>query len=197
MSAPPFEQGNSDLRSLNIFSGLLYSCNDGDQTGLTSCTGEYAASPVDDSLAFLTPRVWANPTLNGSKWAFDSFRQSILILFEIVSLEGWIDVMSSAMNISGRDQQPVTNIAQWNSIFFLLYNLLGVIIILALFVRYVSFAFEDLPEADSFSVLSSRISVPRLETHSLPAINDNGLICRSSSRPRPRLSFRERGHSSQ
>ena len=122
--------------SLNIFSGLLYYCNDDDSTGKSACIGEYYVAPVDDSLSYLVPRVWSNPGLMESRWAFDSFRESILILFEIVSLEGWIDVMASVMNITGRDEQPETNHSQWNAIFFVLFNLFGGVIILTLFLRY-------------------------------------------------------------
>lgn len=123
--------------SLNIFSGLLYYCNDGDSSGKSACINEYLAAPVDATLDYLVPRVWANPTLNESKWAFDSFRESLLILFEIVSLEGWIDVMASVMNITDRDEQPQTNASQWNAIFFVLFNLFGGVIILTLFLRCV------------------------------------------------------------
>ncbi|ORY24315.1 high-affinity cell membrane calcium channel [Naematelia encephala] len=124
---------------LNIFAGLLYTCNDDNSSGIDSCIGEYSASPVDDSLSFLVPRVWANPGLDDSTsvWAFDSFRQAMLILFEIISLEGWIDVMESLMNVVGRDQQAQPNASQWNAIYALLYNLFGGVIILTLFVSII------------------------------------------------------------
>lgn len=124
---------------LNIFARKLASCNDdGDNiSGVGDCTGEYLASPIDDSLGFLAPRAWANPSFDGSIWAFDNFRQSILILFEIVSLEGWTDTMSSAMNIVGIGEQPQTNVSQWNAIFFIIFNLFGGVIILTVFLTYV------------------------------------------------------------
>jgi len=124
-------------RSLNIFSGLSYSCNDSSSSGLGDCNGEFSSNPVDNSLSFLAPKVWSNPGLDTSTtvWAFDSFRQSVLILFEIVSLEGWIDVMSASMSIVGRDVQSQENASQWNALFFLIFNLFGGVIILTLFVR--------------------------------------------------------------
>ncbi|WVQ85091.1 hypothetical protein IAT38_007255 [Cryptococcus sp. DSM 104549] len=121
----------------NIFSGLLYYCNDNDSSGLTDCIGEFSTSSVDDSITYLVPRVWSTPTVDASVWAFDSFRQSILILFEIVSLEGWIDVMASVMNIAGRDQQPVEMASQWNAIFMVIFNLFGGVIIFTLFVSII------------------------------------------------------------
>lgn len=113
----------------------MASCNDGAENigGRSDCTGEFLHSPIDNSLAFLAPRAWGNPTFDGSKWSFDDFRTSILILFEIVSLEGWTDVMSSAMNIIGQNEQPQTNAQQWNSIFFIIFNLFGGVVILTVF----------------------------------------------------------------
>ena len=89
---------------------------------------------MGNSFNFLVPRVWNNPAPS-TVFSFDSFRDSLLILFEIVSLEGWIDVMSVATSAKGRNLQPQTNASQANAIFFLIYNLLGAIVILTLFVR--------------------------------------------------------------
>lgn len=121
--------------SLNIFSGRLASCSDGNAAGVADCVNEYMHEVND--IEFLAPRVWANPSFDGSIWAFDTFRESMLILFEIVSLEGWTDVMSSAMNIVARGVQPVTNHQQWNSIFFLIFNLFGAVIILTVFLAII------------------------------------------------------------
>ena len=69
------------------------------------------------------------------EFSFDNFPASMLILFEIMSLEGWIDVMSVAMSITGRGQQPQINVSQANTIFFVIYNLLGAVVILMVVVR--------------------------------------------------------------
>ena len=125
---------------LNIFAGLMNQCNDTDDsiTGITNCVGEFNTNIIGDSNAFTfpVPRVWDNPAPS-TTFSFDSFRSSLLILFEIVSLEGWIDVMSVAVSIKGAGEQPQTNVAQANAIFFLIYNLLGGVVILTLFVRWV------------------------------------------------------------
>ena len=97
-------------------------------------------SPVDNSLNFLVPRIWSNPAIteSTSSYAFDSFRESILILFEVIPLEGWIDVMTSLMNIAGSGLQSQQNASQWNAIFMLIFNLFASVIILTLFVTWVS-----------------------------------------------------------
>lgn len=139
MSHPFVRQKDVADGSLNIFSGLLKACNDGgdDATGFGTCVGEFQQSSVDDSLTYLAPRVWANPGLDSdiTSWAFDSFRESLLILFEIVSLEGWIDVMSSGMSIVGLEDQPEDFASPANSIFFLIFHLFGGVIVLTLFLR--------------------------------------------------------------
>jgi voltage-dependent calcium channel len=122
---------------LNIFHGRMLSCNDGNALGQDDCQNEFFASPVNDTLQFLAPRVWDNPSPSTS-FSFDSFGQSFLILFEIVSLEGWIDVLKAALNITGVGQQPSTNASQVNALFFVLYNLLGAVVILTLFVSCAS-----------------------------------------------------------
>ena len=120
---------------LNIFAGLLFSCNDDAVASKNECVGEFATTVVGDGDAwtFTIPRVWTNPTV----WSFDTFRQSLLILFEIISLEGWIDVMTSTLGIRGRDLQPEHDAAQWNALFFIAYNLAGGAFILALFVSVI------------------------------------------------------------
>ncbi|GAA5936330.1 calcium channel protein CCH1 [Sporobolomyces koalae] len=117
---------------MQIFGGLLYSCNDSSVSTREQCVGEYLASPVAD-WTFMAPRVWSNPYV----WSFDNFRSALLILFEIISLEGWIDVMESVMQITDRDQQPQENASQFNALFFVLYNAIGATFILTIFLSVI------------------------------------------------------------
>jgi hypothetical protein len=121
---------------LNIFAGKMNECNDLNANGLSDCNNEFDNTFVGDSFGFLVPRVWDNPSPS-TTFSFDTFRSALLILFEIVSLEGWIDVMGVATSITGENLQPQTNTSQVNAIFFLIYNLLGGVVILTLFVRQV------------------------------------------------------------
>lgn len=124
----------------NLFSGLLYSCNDSSSSISTKsqCVAEFfnapsALSGAPSSFNFLMPRAWQNPYV----YSFDSFRTAILILFEIISLEGWINVMTSLMSITGQDQQPKQDASQWNAIYSLVYNLFGATIVLTLFLAVI------------------------------------------------------------
>jgi voltage-dependent calcium channel len=122
---------------LNIFAGRMNSCNDGSVGGLSGCVGEFDNNVIEGSSAFSfpVPRVWSNPSPSTS-FSFDSFRASLLILFEIVSFEGWVDVMGVATSITQPGRQPQTNATAFNAFFFIIYILLGGIIIFTLFVRY-------------------------------------------------------------
>ena len=122
----------------NLFSGRLYACNDSTASGKADCYGEYISTPVHESLGFLAPRIWTNPSPVGSEWSFDDFRSSLLILFESVSLEGWTDVLASIMNISEKDAQPTMNAQPLNGLFLILFILFGSILIGSSFIRWVT-----------------------------------------------------------
>ncbi|KAF2145335.1 uncharacterized protein K452DRAFT_294991 [Aplosporella prunicola CBS 121167] len=117
------------IYGVNLFNGRMQSCNDGDSGifDLSDCTGEYMSSPFDWDV--LAPRVASNPFYD-----FDNFGDSLFILFQIVSQEGWISVMWSAQSITGVFTQPEPFAAQGNAVFFVVFNLLGAVFVLTLFV---------------------------------------------------------------
>ena len=94
---------------------------------LTDCVGEYKSHIYNWDV--LAPRRVANPYYN-----FDNFGNSLFILFQIVSQEGWTDVMWSATMANGKGRQPQDNVSQGNAIFFIIFNLLGAVFVLTLFV---------------------------------------------------------------
>ena len=120
---------------LNIFNGRMDLCNDTNVQGISDCINEYTNTVYGNTFGFPVPHVWDRPSPSTS-FSFDSFRSSLLILFEIVSLEGWIDVMNVATSLTGIGLQPQPHSAQANAIFFIIYNLLGGVVILTVFIRY-------------------------------------------------------------
>ncbi|KAL9080031.1 MAG: hypothetical protein Q9157_001115 [Trypethelium eluteriae] len=117
------------IYGLNLFNGKMMQCNDTNLNigNLTDCTGEYLSSPYGWNV--LAPRTVANPYYD-----FDSFGGSLFILFQIVSQEGWIDVMWAAESITGLFTQPQAYSSQGNAVFFVIFNLLGAVFVLTLFV---------------------------------------------------------------
>ena len=117
------------IYGLNLFSGQFYQCNDTNSNiiNLADCIGEYNNTPFYWEV--LSPRQVANPYYN-----FDNFGDSMSILFQIVSQEGWIDVMWQAMSATGLGSQPQPYASQGNAVFFIVFNLLGAVFVLTLFV---------------------------------------------------------------
>ncbi|KAJ5283996.1 hypothetical protein N7505_001976 [Penicillium chrysogenum] len=116
------------IYGVNLFNGQMTSCNDGNFSGnLTNCVNEYASSPYNWDV--LAPRVAGN-----SYYDFDNFGNSLFILFQIVSQEGWVDVQEAAMSIKGKMIQPQDLVAPENGLFFVVFNLLGAVFVLTLFV---------------------------------------------------------------
>jgi hypothetical protein len=119
------------IYGVNLFNGKMDMCNDSQSgiTNLTDCFGEWNSTPFSNQWNILAPRVAANPYYN-----FDNFGSSLLILFQIVSQEGWIDVMWSAESITDRGLQPQYFASQGNAMFFVIFNLLGTVFVLTLFI---------------------------------------------------------------
>ena len=117
------------IYGLNLFNGQMLNCNDNNITNLTDCVGEFNNTPFNPNWTVLTPRQVANPYYN-----FDDFGSSLSILFQIVSQEGWTDVMWTAMSITGRGTATNDYATQGNAIFFIIFNLLGAVFVLTLFV---------------------------------------------------------------
>jgi voltage-dependent calcium channel len=117
------------ILGLNLFNGQMEACNDSNfgHPELSNCVGEYQATAYNWTV--LAPRQVSNPFYN-----FDNFGNSLFILFQIVSQEGWTDVMWSAMSMTGKGIQPKPFAAQGNAVFFIIFNLLGAVFVLTLFV---------------------------------------------------------------
>ncbi|GKT39955.1 calcium-channel protein cch1 [Colletotrichum spaethianum] len=119
------------IYGLNLFNGQMVSCNDGDDSivRISDCFGEYNSTPFNDDWPMLAPRVPAN-----AYFSFDDFASSLFILFQIVSQEGWTDVMFAAQAVTGRGLQPKELNRQGNAMFFVVFNLLATVFVLTLFI---------------------------------------------------------------
>ncbi|KAF8867049.1 BcCCH1, calcium channel protein [Acephala macrosclerotiorum] len=119
------------IYGVNLFNGQMLGCNDtsGTVSNLTDCFGEYTNTPYSNNWPLVSPRVVSNPY-----YSFDNFGSALFILFQIVSQEGWIDVMWSAESITGRGLQPEYFASQGNALFFVIFNLLATVFVLTLFI---------------------------------------------------------------
>ncbi|KAI9821998.1 MAG: calcium channel protein [Phylliscum demangeonii] len=118
------------IYGLNLFNDQMKICNDADSSIrnlTTDCVGEFMNNASHWNV--LSPRSVENPYYN-----FDTFGSSVFILFQIVSQEGWIDVMWSAMSANGRGMMPQPFATPGNALFFVVFNLLGSVFVLTLFI---------------------------------------------------------------
>ena len=119
------------IYGVNIFNGQMTICNDtgSNITSLADCAGEWSSTPFSNNWNVLAPRVAANPYYD-----FDNFGGALFILYQIVSQEGWVDVMWSAESITGRGLQPQFFASQGNAVFFVVFNLMATVFVLTLFI---------------------------------------------------------------
>ncbi|KAK5100599.1 calcium channel protein [Lithohypha guttulata] len=116
------------ILGLNLFNGKFEACNDGSYSGiLSNCVNEFNSTPYNWPV--LAPRTVSNPA-----YSFDDFASSLFILFQIVSQEGWTGVMQSGMAVTGVGLQPQAFANEGNAVYFIVFNLLGAVFVLTLFI---------------------------------------------------------------
>ncbi|AMD18651.1 HBL251Cp [Eremothecium sinecaudum] len=112
-----------------LFRGKLAVCNDGDQAR-EFCINEFSSTVGKWDV--LMPRVYHNPILH-----FDNFASAFRSLYEIVSLEGWVDLLSDLVNSTGIGTPAESFASPWNAIFIVLFNFSSMVFILTLFISFI------------------------------------------------------------
>ncbi|SCU86751.1 LAFA_0E02850g1_1 [Lachancea sp. 'fantastica'] len=113
---------------LGIFRGRLGTCNDG--VDLPKCYNEFSNEIFDWNV--LMPRVYSEPYLY-----MNSISSAFRTLYEIVSLEGWVDILTNSMASTGLGTVPQNFSTAVNGLFFVLFNFLSMVFILTLFVSFI------------------------------------------------------------
>ena len=85
--------------------------------------------------------MWINSSRN-----FDNIFSALSVLFEIITTEGWLEVMYKGIDASGIDLQPKKNTTPLISIYFISFIIVGNIFILNLFVGIVIDRFNRLKD---------------------------------------------------
>lgn len=68
---------------------------------------------------------------------FDTSADAMLTLFEMLNLEGWIDVMWNGVDSVGIGMQPQRDNNQWYALYFIGFIIVGNMFLLNLFVGVV------------------------------------------------------------
>jgi len=85
---------------------------------------------------------WKNP----DDYNFDNIAASMFALFEMATLEGWLDVMYSGIDSVGVDEGPVENHNKWSALFFLFFIVVGSFFVMNLFVGVTIDKFNEMKE---------------------------------------------------
>ncbi|GAV46856.1 hypothetical protein ZYGR_0A04540 [Zygosaccharomyces rouxii] len=114
---------------MNIFRGRLGTCTDNNM-GRDDCYNEFTNSVFQWDV--MMPRVYQQPYLY-----LDSFGSALRSMYEIVSLEGWVDLLENLMNSTGVGTVTSTFASPGNAVFLVLFNFLSMVFILNLFVSFI------------------------------------------------------------
>ena len=87
---------------------------------------------------------WGGEWINMAWQDFDNVFNSLLTLFEISTTEGWVDVMWAAVDSRGIDMQPVRDIYEGWTWFFMFFIFIGNYLFLNLFVGVTIDNFSDI-----------------------------------------------------
>mmetsp|Transcript_3541 Transcript_3541/g.12709 ORF Transcript_3541/g.12709 Transcript_3541/m.12709 type:complete len:1714 (-) Transcript_3541:989-6130(-) len=87
---------------------------------------------------------WTNP----KDYNFDNIAESILALFEMATLEGWLVVMYAGVDADKEDidKQPLRDTNQWACIFFVVFIIVGSFFVMNLFVGVTIDKFNEMKE---------------------------------------------------
>jgi hypothetical protein len=111
------------ILGVQMFAGTFFSCNDGDVVGLLDCCGVTV-----DEAGQVVERQWEN-----TNYGFDNIGLSVMTLFEVSTLEMWLDIMYSGIDSTKTGLQPVYNKGPFMPAFFLIFIVFGSFFLLQLF----------------------------------------------------------------
>eukprot|EP00045_Choanoeca_perplexa_P018233 m.282974 g.282974 ORF g.282974 m.282974 type:complete len:1665 (+) comp17755_c0_seq4:1769-6763(+) len=118
------------------FKGCYGECNDPSIGPRTDCVGNFTT--MDLGVPTSVVREWETPFFN-----FNDVGTGMMTLFAVSTLEGWIDVMNSAMDCTGENLAPERNHNPAAALFFVVYIVVVAFFLLNIFVGYVIITFGD------------------------------------------------------
>jgi len=112
------------IMGVQFWAGKFWRCNDGSVSHADNCIGLYVVDGTN------TTRKWSNAPIH-----FDNVHQGMLTLFEVASLELWLDVMYNAMDVPSEiNIQPVRDQSFIYCLYFVVFVIVGAFLIANLFV---------------------------------------------------------------
>lgn len=127
------------IMGINFFKGTFYACEN-----LPSMHSEDILEKINDRFDCLNNGgFWENGRSN-----FDNIFNAVLCLFEMMTTEGWLNVMYKGTDARGIGLQPERGASQYNAIFFIAFMIIGSQFILNLFVGIVIDNFNKIKDKE-------------------------------------------------
>lgn len=132
------------IMGVQLWAGKFWYCNDDSVSVVTQCRGNFINSDGE-----VVIRRWANQPMN-----FDNVWNGMLTLFEVASLELWLDVLHSAMDVPENiGEQPKENRCGFYALYFVVFVVIGCYLLLNLFVGAVVDNFNEVKQATTRSAV--------------------------------------------
>jgi len=133
-----------------FFSGQFAYCQPFPEDRYSLNQDECIGGKLNENDEFVN-RVWRNPPYN-----FDNFGSAFLTVFEVCSLEGWTEVMYTAMDITGRGLHPIKNNAWYSAFYFAFLIMIGSVFLFSLIVSVIIVKYLEMKtESDGQSFLTA------------------------------------------
>ena len=134
------------ILGVQLFKGKFYSCTDGDVSLQHECFGSY----FDEESEQLALREWVAP-----EWGFDNIIEAVITLFEVSTLERWLDIMYLCIDAVGSGHAPVELHSPMVGLFFMSFIMFGSFFMLELFVSAIVAAYTMMNEESDGTAFQS------------------------------------------
>jgi hypothetical protein len=137
------------ILGVQLFKGKFYGCSDPDTAFQEECIGAVVLEN-DDGVLEMVPLDWLPPP-----WSFDNLGAAVITLFEVSTLEMWLDIMYLCIDATAVGEAPSLYNNPAMQIFFVVFIMFGSFFMLELFVSAIVTSYSILQEASAGSSFQS------------------------------------------
>eukprot|EP01046_Picozoa_sp_COSAG06_P055549 COSAG06_NODE_10247_length_1720_cov_0.876002_2_plen_230_part_01 len=145
---------------MNLFSGKLYYCTDGNVEWRSECVGVFVPeteNPATPRIALAEPVTPVGPhpeTISERKWiahgsTFDNFFEALVTLNEINSFQEWPNTAWIAVDSTEVNQQPLEGNGVYYVLYFMIFIILSQYMFMNLFIGVIFTSFAQVKASQS------------------------------------------------
>lgn len=137
------------ILGVQLFKGKFYACTDTNVIYELGCVGAGAVEN-DDGVIEISAPGWVPPP-----WSFDNLGDAVITLFEVSTLEMWLDIMYLCVDAVGVGTAPNFEQNRVVQLFFVAFIMFGSFFLLELFVSAIVSSYSQLQEESSGQAFQS------------------------------------------